>query len=261
MKPDDLRAHQQQLSKQIGDGLNKIAIAIAEVAVEEAPHKPQMLPKEAQKQRIENELKNDFAIFKKRVENGAAELFKSIIELSFSQPQLISEEIGKELGKFMNFSTSLLHGKNGTNYANDIFQGKTIQEASQLSDQAYEALYQAAKHIYDQQHYEQAADAFAVLAFLNGKKPTIWLALGHSEYFCHRYDAALLAYSMAALMNPSDWTCHVHCCKCYEALHQMDLAVNALDLALSVIGDHKEHAESKKKVMQHRQALIQKPSK
>lgn len=198
---------------------------------------------------------------KSRLEKGAAELIKAVEDLSKLRPYLIADTLVDDMKNFVTFSLSLFQKKEAEEYFQGLQQEKTLQEICHISDATIESLYQAAKYLYDTEHYEEAANAFAVMTVLNGKRYTFWLALGNAEYVCRRYEPALLAYAMATLLNPLELTCHLQSCRCYEALQQTDNAINALELALLAIGDDRAQFAMKEKIIQHKRSLLEKNKK
>ncbi len=144
---------------------------------------------------------------------------------------------------------------NPQNYIQMIVKDKSLQEIFGLSNETMEKLYQGAKFLYEHQNYIEAAAAFSVLCCISPNNHTFWIGLGNSEYFCHRYNEAVAAYSMAAQADPHDPLCHFFSARCYEALKQKDHAINSLDLALLQIGNQKEFSQWKQRAIEHKQRL------
>ena len=124
-----------------------------------------------------------------------------------------------------------------------------------MSDDTLEALYQAAKQLYEQQHYHEATALFGILSFFNAKQPIFWIGLGSCEYFCHHYEAALFAYGMAMHANPNDPAPHLYSCRCFEELKQIDNALNALNLALFLIKGDESKNELRKQIEEEKRDL------
>ncbi|MCB1119041.1 MAG: tetratricopeptide repeat protein [Chlamydiia bacterium] len=97
-------------------------------------------------------------------------------------------------------------------------QGKSLQQALQLSDNEMDEGYQRAREIYERKNYEEAADAFVVLATLNPDLFGHWFGLGASEYMLKHYSQAIWALGFAAMIDPEDVAVHTLIGRAYEAL-------------------------------------------
>ena len=241
----------------IEKGLANTASLLAELISQEEPH-PRTQTAKAYKEKLAHEVASDLIVIKKRIENGVAHLVKALKELASTHPEIHSNEIAVEFAKTTEFFSEFpVHAES---YLTAIAQDQSLQEICGISETTIESLYQAAKQIYEKQNYSDAAEAFTFLTLLNSKKYTFWIALGNAEYLCHRYEQALVAYAIAVRVDPGDPTSHVYACKCYEEIQEFDNAVNALDLALFVIGESKsrDFENLKRQVTAKREKLIKK---
>lgn len=256
MEKDPLQKKQEPLAKEMNDGLKLFSSALAEALTEEESDKPDLLPKKARQQRWQIEIDKNIADFQKKMENGSSVLLKTLVELSKERPELFSEEIGNGIVSFMKYCTDLPDHQE--EYLENLEKGASLQQLCGMSNKVLEAFYQAAKHIYEHQHYDDAVDLFSVLTLFNPKEPVFWLGLGNSEYFCQNYEPALIAYSMAALANPTDPYSHVYSSRCYEAIKDIENAIGALELAILVIGDNPEHKKLKEFLTIEQERLTEK---
>lgn len=259
MELKELIKGQERNSKQLEECFAMIASNIADTIVEGDQHPSQMLPKKVLKEKAQHEIQEGLITIKRRMENGVSQLLRAVLEFSRSHQDIHLDTIGQDLSKLIVYLASL------PDHAREYFAGMnndiSLQELCKMSNDTLDVLYKGAKHLYEQQRYQEAADAFSILTFLNAKHHPFWMGLGNSEYFCHRYQAALVAFAMAAIINPSDPYCHIFSCKCYEETKEIDNAINALDLALLTIGDDKNYAALKDAVTVERRKIIQKNKK
>ena len=194
--------------------------------------------------------------FQRLMEKGVFKMMETLTHLSNNEPSLLSEEVAQELAKLIAFPRIFPEHANA--YMNAPEKEMSLKELCNIHDYTLKALYRAAKEVYEHQQYEDACDCFSVLTMIDANEPLFWLALGNSKYFCRQYDAALTAYARVAYMNPFEPMCHVSSSKCYDEMGQTELAVNALDLALLVIGDNKNHESLKLEVEKERKRILKK---
>ena len=234
----------------IEETLKKLASVTAEALIHEAPVSP-MHSERAYKEMVASALLADCFTIRQRIEQAAAILTNGLEELAKINGEIHPEEISLEFAKMTAyFSHQQMH----------LAEDKTVQELSGFSEKMSEALYQAAKLIYEKGLYPDASDAFFFLTLLNSKNSIFWLALGNCEYFCKRYEPALIAYAFASFMNPCDPFCHIYASKCYEEIQEVDNATNSLDLALFVIDQNSERAGEaiRESVLKEKARLIKK---
>lgn len=244
----------------VQDELDASLAYLAEQMTNEEPEDAlQLEPKQIKKQRVQQEIKNSITSFGKTMQVGVIKLFDALKELKTLQPELITEEVREDIIKFAALPKAteniLQKIKKG------IEENKSYKEIFGMSKATIEAFYQAAKYLYEQQRYQDAASAFQVLTFIVEKEPLFWIALGNSEYFCRHYDAALIAYALAGYIDPFDPAPHLYSCKCYEDTNQLDNAINALDLALIAMGDDSKDLALKQKTIEEQNRLRQKNTK
>jgi type III secretion system low calcium response chaperone LcrH/SycD len=203
---------------------------------------------------FQQEMKKNFNYIRERTESGTYEIIKAFLEISVHKPTYSVDEVMQDLAHILTIAAS--SQKDPNEYIEACKQGKTLQEHFQLKDKTLQALYQAAKHLYEQKVYEKAANAFGVLTVLNPKYATFWLGLGHAETLCNRFEPALLAYAMASHLNPDDPTAYLHSAECYEILNDGMNAVNSLELAFEAIEDKKEYEPLKQQIIAERKRLL-----
>lgn len=128
-------------------------------------------------------------------------------------------------------------------------EGKTFQEIIGYTDETMEKFYKVAYHLFQQQEYQKAADAFIFLTTLNPNIHSYWLGLGMSEQLCGGYQGALLAYAMAILTDVESPTAHYHSATCYRILHDNESALQSLEMAVRCAGDKTDFAHLKERAV------------
>lgn len=188
-----------------------------------------------------------------RMQHGMSQILEFLTSSAAHDPISLSEDVTQQLCQIA--AVASVMSENPQEYLMMLARDKTLQEIFGLTDETMEKLYQAAKYLYEQQNYYEAAAAFSVLACICPANHTFWMGFGNSEYFCHNYQSALVAYSLAAQTNSHDPLCHFFSARCYEALKQRDHAINSLELAILQIGNQPEFSHWKQKAVEHKQRL------
>jgi type III secretion system low calcium response chaperone LcrH/SycD len=111
-------------------------------------------------------------------------------------------------------------------------KGGTLQKMYQMTDSDIEMMFVAASRYMGRQEYEDAADAYLFLTFLNPYRTDFWIGLGEASRLSEQLDRAIDAYQMASHYDAEDPRPYFHAGSCMirkesygEALHQMMLAV------------------------------------
>ncbi len=239
------------------DELQQAVDLLAEQLYEKEPEAAHLLQsKKMYKERIQREIRSSVDSFEKTMNTAVIQLFYALAEIATFQPDSISEQVKQDIVKLATFQKAIEESIKKIKSSTE--QDKSYQQILGLSEATMEAFYQAAKYLYEQQHYEEASALFQLLIALSGKEPLFWLALGNSEYYCQRYESALIAYAIAGHIDPFDPACHLYSCKCYEELRQLDKARNALALALIAIDGSEGQALLVQKIGQEQQRLARK---
>jgi type III secretion system low calcium response chaperone LcrH/SycD len=254
-KPQKVPPKQKKVQVDVIDQeFHEAAVDLANIIAEEEAAKPnQVLSKKALEERFQKELENGFATYRKRLENGAFQVMKALNELSKRDSAMTSIDVLDDINRLAGISRTIA-GKEAE-FFEESEGDISLQEIAKVSSATMEKMYLAAKYLYDQQQFKEAADAFGFLTALNADNHAFWLGLGNSEYLCKNYEEALYALAFACQANPDDPNCHIISCRCYEELGEKDNAINALDLAIFVIGDRPEYAQWQAKIKQEKVRL------
>lgn len=231
---NDLEHKVQECVEQLKSTFADIASNLAEVLADQEMQQPnQLMPKKAYIERYELQIARELATTQERLKKGPKMLIQALAEMS--QDNSIDNDLIQELYKLTALASMIANERQ--QFISELGLGKTIQAIAGLSDSSLEKLYQAAKHVFDQKRFSEAADAFGFLTMLNPTKFAFWLGLGNSEFNLKNYEAALFAYAFVCRINPQDYFGHIFSCRCYEALGDMKNAINALEMALDIIGN------------------------
>jgi type III secretion system low calcium response chaperone LcrH/SycD len=247
----------ESLSKELDNRLKALAEALSSVLATGAA--VQMLPQTAQQRNIELQFHDVFTTFKRRIENGVLHIINATVELSKTDKNFVKSELAADLKKFVDFVYNLRKDQEPIDgYVKDLLEkNKTLQQVCGISDHTLDMFYKAAKYIFEQHQFEQAADAFGFLTIVNSKKASFWLGLGNAEYQCARFEPALLALTFAKALDPSNPIPYIQAARCYEKINQIDFAMHSLQVALDLMGNRTEHSGLRKIVQQHKNALEQ----
>lgn len=256
MNKDAYAAVHEVVSHNLEEGFRALAEALAELIVQEDTGAEALEPKDVYKKKVAQELSQGLISCKRRIENGAKCLTEIVEELAKTNSKIDIAQVTKDFMNLANYFAAL------PEHLEELYkafgEGKSIQELAGMSRSTIDALYFGAKDLYERQHYEEAANAFGILTFLNPRYMIFWLGLGNAEYFSQHYEGALTAYAFAVYVNPDDPSPHLYSAKCYEELKQMDYAINALDLALYVIQEDKKQDALRREIEKEKRRLEQK---
>lgn len=239
---------QGQIAQHLEAGFSEFAKVVADLLVEQKPEQNKMVPKQAEKAKLGEELRHEFITLKRRLENGSRALEHGLQQAAKENHQIHVAAVKADLQKLAGFLDGVRPNQ----------KGETLQEIVGIEEATIDALYAATKYLYDRQNYQEAADAFGVLTLLNPNYPSFWIGFGNAEYFCNHFEAALLAYAMAVEADPEEVMPHLYSCRCYEQLHQLDNAINALDMALFVIQEKGGLTDLKQEIEREKNRLQQK---
>lgn len=242
MNQQELESKVLEAVEQLEGTFQDIAFNLAEVlAAQEMLHPNQLMPKKAFIERFQLQIAEELAQAQERLKKGPKVLLQALVDKS--EDNNIDSDLIQELYKLTALANMIANERE--RFINELSMGKTIQAIAGMSDSSLEKLYQAAKYVFDQKRFSEAADAFGFLTMLNASKFAFWLGLGNSEFNLKNYKQALFAYAFVCRVNPEDYFCHIFSCRCYEALGDIENAINALELALYVVGDTPEKKELK----------------
>lgn len=245
----------EELWDKLQECLDRVASTLSKLAAEQQFIQFPLIPPE-EKQIAKKMVSGTFAPIGKRMESGMLKILDLLTDIDAHDPDLFPNKTHEQLCQIAAIASVI--AEHPEKYLSLLADAKTLQEVFAIDEETLEALYQATKHLYEQQHYAEAAAAFSILSTINPNNHTFWMGLGNSEYFCQNYEAALIAYAMATQANPSDPLSLFFSAHCYEAMNQKELAINSLELVILSIGDKEEFATWKQKAIEQKQRLQRK---
>lgn len=123
----------------------------------------------------------------------------------------------------------------------DIFP----QTQFQVSDQLLKDYYNAAAELLNEENWNSARDAFLFLTFLNPSYQNFWIGLGIAEQASGDFNAALVAYLLAEIIDSTNPTVHTNAYQCHLALGNKQAADWSNHKALLACGNKVEYAQIK----------------
>ncbi len=149
----------------------------------------------------EEQLTTLFKTITETFTQGSDLLFTTLTLLSKSRSEIDIEKIGKELRQ------AHKHLNKETFYAlarQESLDSKFSPENFfHISEETIGCLFDAAAFLMEENKFEDALKAFSLICSLSPGNYDYWLGFGHSAFHCKQYDAAILAYYKATLLNAS----------------------------------------------------------
>jgi type III secretion system low calcium response chaperone LcrH/SycD len=115
------------------------------------------------------------------------------------------------------------------------------QESSVIGEE--ENIYSLAYGSYASGNFSQASALFTSLALTNPLEERYWRGLASSKQMETRYEEALKAWSVTALLDSSDPLPHFHAAECLTSLKDKEEALKALTMAESLVNGATELQE------------------
>lgn len=139
----------------------------------------------------------------------------------------------------------------------ELAAGKTLQEILEASNETMAQFYKAARSLFENGKYVEAANGFLFLVIMNSHNHDYWLGLGMATQMCSDFESAINAYEMAAVYDVENPIPYFYLAKCLFAMHERQSALLALDIAIQYSDDLPEFQDLKKQALEA-QSLLQK---
>lgn len=127
-----------------------------------------------------------------------------------------------------------------------LHSGEVLEALLDFSPEVMAEFYQRAYHLFEEKHYQDAADAFLFLVTINPTSDDYWLDLGMATQLVGDYEGAIDAYEIAAIQNQSSPVPYFYLAKCLFAIHDRKNALEAFEMAIEAAGDAEEYEELKR---------------
>lgn len=114
---------------------------------------------------------------------------------------------------------------------NVLLKSGTLQQAFGVTGYEMEEIYCEAYRLYQEDIYIESATAFRWLVLLNPFEAKYWKGLAASLQLLEKYEKALHAYAMAALLDSDNPYPHFHAYECYDSMDLPQEGEKALELA------------------------------
>jgi type III secretion system low calcium response chaperone LcrH/SycD len=229
-----------------------IALDLAiKAAEDEMVMKPnQLLPKNVLIQRYQKELEEGFAAHRREEKQGSGALSRVLGEIKRENPDFLSQEDMEGIARLAGL-------KDEKRLTEHLANGGTLQELAQVSDSTMDKLYKAAKQLFDQGLFDDAAGAFTFLCGINPKKYIFWLGLAYSEYRRQRYKEAIDAFTLVCAANPQDPYAFLATSRCFEKLQEPEKALDAIEKGLKAGEQNPDFAQWADTFRQEKVRLLQ----
>lgn len=234
--------------------IHVVSAAMSQALMDDRVDEPHsLMPRDSLLKKIQYEVESDLRSFALRIADGLKEIGLITDKLALFEPKIFTPEVVLAVKHLCQEESGLQKAALTSLY--DKQQKKPIKDLVGINDQVVRALYRSGAEIYNEGRYKEAAAAFTVITLMDVPAYDAWIGLGNAEFFCQHYQSALIAYAMAAWSNPKNPMSHIHSAHCYEALKQYEPAINALDIALSVIGNNPSYTAWAKQVSDQKEHL------
>lgn len=202
----------------------------------------EMSPKE-KVQKIEAEIRADLKSFKQKCTDGFCYCLDSLKELAEMDPEIRLEKIKGNLQQAFGKLSGL---EQVHEFGTQAVDGKSWCDLLGFSQETSEALYKAAKYLFEQERYREAEAAFSFITTFDGTNYASWLGLGHANFHCENFHKAIQAYAIAHWCDQTSVWPHMYAANTFEVLHDYKRALVALEHATKTA----EKAPQKDRYMQ-----------
>lgn len=114
-----------------------------------------------------------------------------------------------------------------------------LQEMMGISEETLTQFYQAAQRYFRHKDFQKASDALYVIVGLDPRRYNVWLALGLSEAHNHRFEQALISFSMASIADSESPYPYIYSAEVCIKENRMDEAKIYCDLAKEAVENGK----------------------
>ncbi len=223
----------EDVEEEIKRYVDRVVGAFSEL-IESNPQVPS-LPIPSHAAFLQNLDRNMRSIFQ-RIDAGVCAILNLVASLAKEEMYGFTREQIDELGQLV--AVAAVIREHSSKFMDEMAEGKSLKELFGVTDETLDLLYRGAKYLYENQHYFEASTAFSILTLLDPRIHLFWMGLGTAEYLQERYEAALLAYAMAAQADSSDPLCHIYSAHSYLGLKENDKALQCLEIALLITDPH-----------------------
>lgn len=113
-------------------------------------------------------------------------------------------------------------------------EDSNFQKILGISDQIMVHFYKIGSGCYQQKDLDSASSIFRILTFLDARVYQHWLSLGIVNQCQKRFDEAIHAFALAAVLNGNDPSCRFYAAKCYLEQKRYKDAKEELEAGLEI---------------------------
>jgi type III secretion system low calcium response chaperone LcrH/SycD len=124
-----------------------------------------------------------------------------------------------------------------------LLAGKRGQDLLGFSDHAVEEFLTAARKLFNECKYADAADGFLFLVTLRPQEGEFWMGLGAALQADHSFEDAIDAYEMAAIYDLENPWPYFYLGKCLFAIHDRVSALLAIEMAIEYASESPVYEE------------------
>lgn len=125
--------------------------------------------------------------------------------------------------------------------------GGVLKDAHNISDKEMEAIYSVGYNLYESGKYDDGLKVFKFLCFFDHLEKKYWLGLGAVNQMLKKYNDAVNAYSMAAMLDIDDPAPAMHAADCLLLTGNKEKAESALNFVLEMTPDEEKTAAYRKR--------------
>lgn len=225
---------EKQLHKEVAESFHLYAEELAN------SQKDPLLSTKAKKAKIEHEMLDRFDNWNETCKKGLEACLAELEILGRHDRHIHYDDIVHDLQFSLHKCESLAAIKKWTP---DLRNGKTWKEILGIQEATVEALYKAAKALFDRKSYDKAEAAFSYCVLIDAKEYAFWIGLGLSCFHCKHFEASIDAYALASSLAPQEALPHIYAANCFEALRDGRREQLALEEAVKTL--HAHHPEAK----------------
>jgi type III secretion system low calcium response chaperone LcrH/SycD len=125
---------------------------------------------------------------------------------------------------------------------NEFFeQGGTWQLLMGITSAELELHYTQAYEAYSAGKLETATALFTTLSMMNPYEQKYWFGLGATKQLLQEYEAAIVAYTIAGILDEANPTPHFHAGQCHYALQDGIKCVECLEKAITCANGQEQY--------------------
>lgn len=208
--------------------VDSLADDLAEKAAQEQKDENKLLPFDALKERIKEEIKDSLLMRKlgRTLFQATSIINDEGTNLSQDERQHLIADFAKALERLDKMEL------------NDL-DNKTFQQITEITQKTLDIIEVIGQHKYAQGDYRGCSALFTLLCLLNPVNFNYWTRLGIAKQECQNFEEALDAYDQALTLNPEDVRDHLFSAECFVRLGDKNQAKDECKTIKDLINNEK----------------------